>query len=370
MAKPNITSMQIDDRTPDTREDAEASSGSLAPKNASAAVGRPREREDEFLVELGQRVRRMRALRGMSRKVLSRASGVSERYIAQLESGLGNPSITLLRRVAAATGNPLEDLIAEASPRLREWALIRELVRRATPEAIGQAKAVLAGNRLRGDPASGAALAPTNRVALIGLRGAGKSTLGRLAAERLGWPFLELNREIEGETGLSIAEVFSLYGQEGYRRLELAALEQVLARKGAMILATAGGIVAEPITFELLMSSCFTVWVKAKPAEHMSRVREQGDLRPMANDKAAMAELVTILSSREPLYARADAVVDTSDRDVEASLAELLRVIGGTTPNSLGSREAAYSMTPQNGSIFRIKLSLKNKEIESVNDSI
>jgi XRE family aerobic/anaerobic benzoate catabolism transcriptional regulator len=177
---------------------------------------------------------------------------------------------------------------------------------------------------------------PVERVALIGLRGAGKSTLGRLAGERLGWPFLELNKEIEAQTGLSIAEVFSLYGQEGYRRLELAALEQVLARKGAMMLATAGGIVAEPITFELLMSSFFTVWVKAKPAEHMSRVREQGDLRPMADDKTAMAELMTILSSREPLYARADAVVDTSDRDVEASLNELLRVIGSATPNSLG----------------------------------
>jgi XRE family aerobic/anaerobic benzoate catabolism transcriptional regulator len=289
--------------------------------------GRPPERDDAFLAELGQKVRRMRALRGMSRKTLSRASGVSERYIAQLESGLGNPSIALLRRIATATGKPLEDLIGEPSSQAQEWSLMRELMRRASPEAMRAAKALLTDHRLKREPFAGEPCAPIERVALIGLRGAGKSTLGRLAAERLGWNFIELNKEIEGETGLSIAEVFSLYGQDGYRRLELAALEQVLARKGPMMLATAGGIVAEPVAFELLRSSCFTVWVKAKPTEHMSRVREQGDLRPMADDKAAMAELTTILSSREPLYARADAVVDTSGHDVEASLTRLLEAI-------------------------------------------
>ncbi|MBV9569413.1 MAG: helix-turn-helix transcriptional regulator [Hyphomicrobiales bacterium] len=293
-----------------------------------------RGRDDAFLVELGQRVRRMRALRGMSRKTLSRVSGVSERYIAQLESGLGNPSITLLRRVAAATGKPLEDLIGEPSSQVREWALMRELIRRASPEAIRAAKALLTGDRMKSPNLSGETAGSIARVALIGLRGAGKSTLGRLAAEKLDWSFVELNKEIEAETGLSIAEVFSLYGQEGYRRLELAALEQVLARKGSTILATAGGIVAEPVTFELLRSSCFTIWVKAKPAEHMSRVREQGDLRPMADDKAAMAELMTILSSREPLYARADAVVDTSDRRVETSLGDVIAAITGASRNS------------------------------------
>ncbi|MBV9519189.1 MAG: helix-turn-helix transcriptional regulator [Hyphomicrobiales bacterium] len=312
------------------------------PRRGAAAnesgTSRQRSRDDAFLAELGQRVRRMRALRGMSRKTLSRVSGVSERYIAQLESGLGNPSITLLRRVAAATGKPLEDLIGEPSSQVQEWALIRELLRRASPEAIRAAKALLAGERMKmpnppGEPSDSIA-----RVALIGLRGAGKSTLGRLAAERLGRNFIELNKEIESETGLSIAEVFSLYGQEGYRRLELAALEQVLERKGSLILATAGGIVAEPVTFELLRSSCFTVWIKAKPVEHMSRVREQGDLRPMADDKAAMAELMTILSSREPLYARADAVVDTSESDVERSVEKLIEAI--TQPGETSGRMA------------------------------
>ncbi|MBV8765686.1 MAG: helix-turn-helix transcriptional regulator [Hyphomicrobiales bacterium] len=295
------------------------------------ALSRSRAPDGVFLVELGQRVRRMRALRGMSRKMLSRVSGVSERYIAELESGRGNPSITLLRRVAAATGGALEDLVGEPSSQAQEWVLMRELMRRASPEAMRAAKAVLSVARPKPEPDRGECGALVARVALIGLRGAGKSTLGRLGAERLGWKFIELNKEIERETGLSIAEVFSLYGQEGYRRLELAALEQVLARTGPMILATAGGIVAEPVTFELLRSSCFTVWVKAKPAEHMSRVREQGDLRPMADGKAAMAELMTILSSREPLYARADAVVDTSKKDVETSVSELLAIIAMQT---------------------------------------
>ena len=332
-AEPFSTSTRPDALEPEASgEDGAPSAARLEGTGAEGAgLGRSRERDDAFLVELGQKVRRMRGLRGMSRKTLSRASGVSERYIAQLESGLGNPSITLLRRIAGATGRPLEDLISsEPASQAQEWALMRELMRRASPEAMRAAKALLAGDRLKTEQPTGAASAPVERVALIGLRGAGKSTLGRLTAERLGWNFIELNKEIERETGLSIAEVFSLYGQDGYRRLELAALEQVLARKGAMMLATAGGIVAEPVTFELLRSSCFTVWVKAKPAEHMSRVREQGDLRPMADDKAAMAELMTILSSREPLYARADAVVDTSSKDVETSVSELLGVTMGT----------------------------------------
>ena len=181
-------------------------------------------------------------------------------------------------------------------------------LRAASPQAIERAKAVLRGE----DTVSLYRRPPVDRVALIGLRGAGKSTLGRLAAKRLRWKFIELNREVEHESGFSMAEIFRLYGQEGYRRLELDALRKISARREPMILATGGGIVSEPATFELLVSSFFTIWLRASPEEHMARVRQQGDLRPMANERAAMDDLRTILSTREPFYARADAVVDTS----------------------------------------------------------
>lgn len=281
---------------------------------------------DAYLVELGQRVRRMRAVRGMSRKVLAEVSGVSERYIAQMESGLGNVSIMLLRRVAEATGAPIEDLVADPARQPKEWPLIRDLLRQATPEMLAQVRAVLSGERADSLRLTQSPIA-VDRIALIGLRGAGKSTLGKMAAEQLGWPFVELNKEIEREAGFSVPEIFALYGQDGYRRFELACLKNLIARPGPMVLATGGGIVAEPMTFELLLSSFFTVWLKASPAEHMSRVRSQGDLRPMANDKAAMAELITILSSREPLYARARATIDTAGARLEDSAKTLVQLV-------------------------------------------
>ncbi len=275
--------------------------------------------EGSFLAELGQRVRTMRAVRGMSRKVLSKVSGISERYIAQLESGQGNVSIILLRRVSNAMGARLEDLIPtmEGTP---DWPIIRDLLRGASPEQIAQAKEILSGG-------AAPTAAPAQRVALIGLRGAGKSTLGRIAAERLGWTFVELNREIERENGLSVAEIFALYGQEGYRRLEQTTLRRLIAQPGSMVLATGGGIVAEPLTFDLVLQSFFTIWLKAKPEEHMRRVRDQGDLRPMGDDRSAMQELRAILVSREPLYARARAVVDTAGQSVEGSAERLVGAI-------------------------------------------
>ncbi len=276
---------------------------------------------DAYLVQLGQRVRSMRAVRGMSRKVLAQESGVSERYIAQLESGLGNVSIMLLRRVADATGAPLEDLVADPARMPPDWTLIRELLRKASPEIIADVKAVLAGQPV--ERAQHPARVEVDRVALIGLRGAGKSTLGRMAAEKLGWRFVELNKEIEREAGFSITEIFSIYGQDGYRRYEQAALERIIAEPGAMVVATGGGIVSDPVTF----ASFFTVWIKASPGEHMSRVRKQGDLRPMGADKAAMSELITILQSREPLYSRARVSIDTSGATIDTSLMALLRTI-------------------------------------------
>ena len=164
-------------------------------------------------------------------------------------------------------------------------------------------------------------------IALIGLRGAGKSTLGKMLAKKIGWSFVELNKEIEAQNGLSVAEIIALYGQEGFRRMEQVALGQLLARKELMVLATGGGIVSEPLTFDLILSSFYTIWLKAKPEEHMARVRRQGDLRPMADDRSAMAELRTILLSREPLYARASAVVDTAGVSIDTAASRLIDAV-------------------------------------------
>jgi XRE family transcriptional regulator, aerobic/anaerobic benzoate catabolism transcriptional regulator len=294
--------------------------------------------EAGFLEQLGQRVRTMRALRGMSRKVLAKVSGISERYIAQLEGGKGNVSIVLLRRVSNAMGAHLEDLIPSADP-APDWQVIRDLLRKASPSQIAQAKDILAGGG-----------ASTHRrtsfagIALIGLRGAGKSTLGKILAKKIGWNFVELNKEIERQNGLSVAEIIALYGQEGFRRMEQTALTQLLARKEPMVLATGGGIVSEPLTFDLILSSFYTIWLKAEPEEHMARVRGQGDLRPMADDRSAMAELRNILLSREPLYARASAVVDTAGLSVDAAAVRLIEavtpVLEKETP-SFGVRSAA-----------------------------
>jgi XRE family aerobic/anaerobic benzoate catabolism transcriptional regulator len=294
--------------------------------------------ETGFLEQLGQRVRTMRALRGMSRKVLAKVSGISERYIAQLEAGRGNVSIVLLRRVSDAMGAHLEDLIPSIEPS-PDWAVIRDLLRKASPGQIAQAKDILAGQSAssqRGVAFSG--------IALIGLRGAGKSTLGKLLAKKIGWNFVELNKEIEAQNGLSVAEIIALYGQEGFRRLEQAALTQLLARKELTVLATGGGIVSEPVTFDLILSSFYTIWLKAEPEEHMARVRRQGDLRPMADDRSAMAELRNILTSREPLYARASAVVDTAGLSVDAAAARLIdtvRPVLQSEARSFGLRSVA-----------------------------
>jgi XRE family aerobic/anaerobic benzoate catabolism transcriptional regulator len=316
------------DRSDDMQERAwmRADAGESAASNAGDA-------EAEFLTALGARVRHLRAMRGMSRKVLSAASGVSERYIAQLESGQGNVSIILLRRVAVATGAQLEDLIpgGDGSP---DWPVIRGLMRGATAETIGQVKQLLSGNRAA-NARSG------ERVALIGLRGAGKSTLGRIVAERLDRPFVELNKEIERDNDMSVPEIFAMYGQEGYRRFEQAALRKLIAREGPMLLATGGGIVAEPVTFDLILSSFYTIWLKAEPEEHMRRVREQGDLRPMGGDASAMQELRAILLSREPFYARARATVDTAGLSVDAAAERLHAVIASKLKNDEAVLSAA-----------------------------
>ncbi|GJD62897.1 helix-turn-helix transcriptional regulator [Methylobacterium frigidaeris] len=296
-----------------------------SPNAAEAGGSEAGDAEAEFLTVLGQRVRTMRAVRAMSRKMLSQTSGLSERYIAQLEGGQGNVSIILLRRVALAMGVRLEDLIAavESPP---DWPVMRDLLEKANADQIAKAKRILSGAAAPGD-------APTQRVALIGLRGAGKSTLGRILAERMGWTFVELNREIERENGLSVAEIFAIYGQETYRRLEQGALRRLAERPGPMVLATGGGIVAEPVTFDLLLSSFFTVWLKARPEEHIHRVREQAAKglvqARMPDSDNALREIRAVLLSREPLYARARAVIDTADHTVAETAGELTGLVEG-----------------------------------------
>jgi XRE family aerobic/anaerobic benzoate catabolism transcriptional regulator len=265
-------------------------------------------------------VRAARKARGMSRQDLSYESGVSTRYLAQLETGSGNASIIVLRQVAAAVGVAVEDLAADSEP--DAIGLIAS-VRGATAVERMHLADTLAELRRKsgiGDPRA-------MRVALIGLRGAGKSTLGRAVAERMGVPFVELNHAIEAESGLSIPEVFSLYGDAGYRRLEKSCIERVMAEHEAMILAVGGGIVGEAANYDLLLGGFHTVWLRASPEEHMARVRAQGDERPMAGNPQAMDELRRILEARDRLYARADARLSTSGKTVAESTASLAVVI-------------------------------------------
>jgi XRE family aerobic/anaerobic benzoate catabolism transcriptional regulator len=245
---------------------------------------------EAFLRTLGERVRELRARRGMTRRGLARESGVSERYLAQLEAGQGNPSILVIRHLARAFGILPEALVAESGP---------------APEGAGDRSARV------------------QRVALIGLRGAGKTTLGALLANERGVPFIELDREVERDAGVSLSTMFEFYGQTGYRRHERACLERLLDTEPRFVLATGGSIVSEAPTFERLLAACATVWISASPAEHMSRVLAQGDTRPMAGNREAMTDLERILAARNALYRRADVEVSTAGRSIDASLAVL-----------------------------------------------
>ena len=270
---------------------------------------------------LGDRVREARAKRGHSRKQLATDSGVSERYLAQLESGQGNVSILLLRQIAGALDLALTELLADDSEESAELALTTQFLKRLPRQTLAAVR-----SRLVRDYGN-ARDERMKRIALIGLRGAGKSTLGAKLAKTLGVPFIELDREIEREAGTSLSEIFLLYGQAGYRRYERRCLERILEKNGRVVIATGGSIVSEPGTYELLLSSCFTVWLKASPEEHMARVVAQGDTRPMAGNDQAMEDLRRILEGRAMLYGQADVVVDTAGKPVERSLAELRKSV-------------------------------------------
>jgi XRE family aerobic/anaerobic benzoate catabolism transcriptional regulator len=251
---------------------------------------------------------------------VSEAAEVSERYLAQLEAGEGNASVVLLRRVAASLGAPLADLLGN-----NETPVEQRLIRRFFEQLpANRLEDVIL--RLISDFGQKEA-ARKNRIALVGLRGAGKSTLGAALAKDLGYPFVELDREIEREAALPLSEIFMLYGQAGYRRIERRCLERLLERGDPMVLAAGGGIVSERETYNLLLVSCYTVWIKASPEEHMSRVVLQGDFRPMDGHEAAMEDLRRILAAREPLYGKADAIIDTSGARFDDCLAKLTNTV-------------------------------------------
>ncbi|MBI1905685.1 MAG: helix-turn-helix transcriptional regulator [Rhodocyclales bacterium] len=278
--------------------------------------------ENSYLRMLGERIRELRARRGMTRKILARDSGVSERYLAQLETGHGNISIILLRQISQAMGMPLVELVQEEPEQPVELTLLQQFLTRLSPKKLARARTVLMNEFGSADKSE-----RRHRVALIGLRGAGKTTLGQLLASQLDAPFIELAREIEREAGTVLAEIFSLYGQAAYRRYERRALESVIENHERFVVAPGGGIVSEPATFDLLLTSCYTVWLKASPEEHMGRVVAQGDQRPMLDNQEAMQDLQRILVGRTALYSKADAIVDTSGKTAEQSLSDLLKCI-------------------------------------------
>ena len=269
--------------------------------------------KENLAAPLGARLRTLRAARGMSRRILARDSAVSERYLAELENGRANPSIGVLARIGLAIGVDIAELFTSPS---RDAATA--LLERLGPEDRAAAGALLERH-------FGRAADKAERIALVGLRGAGKTTLGRLLAERLGWPFVELTREIERDYGADVAEILALAGQPGLRRQECRALGRLVEERERAVIAAPGGIVAEAASLDLLLARTHTVWLTAAPEEHMARVAAQGDRRPMADNPEAMADLRAILAARSPDYARADARLDTSGRPLEDCLDDLER---------------------------------------------
>ncbi len=282
--------------------------------------------DPSFLKLLGDRVREARARRGMTRKILARDSGVSERYLAQLETGQGNISILLLRDIARALDVPLEALVYDGPEPPIDLVHTTAFLRSLPPEGLAEARSLLVEHFGGVDLA-----ARRGRIALIGLRGAGKSTLGAMLAERLEVPFLELDRLIEQESGVSLSAIFDLYGQGGFRRFERRCLDDVIERYPRFVLATGGSLVSEPATFERLLTMCFTVWLRATPEDHMQRVITQGDMRPMADNRESMADLERILTVREPLYRKAGLTVDTSSQPPAQATEVIMEAISAST---------------------------------------
>jgi XRE family transcriptional regulator, aerobic/anaerobic benzoate catabolism transcriptional regulator len=298
-----------------SKPEAKASEASIGAQSQSADTA-------SFLAAIGAELRKHRAKRGLTRRQLAQSSATSERYLAQIESGTGNPSVSVLRAIARALELPTAALLPEAGVHTAALGAVIDLIAQVPETDLSslakdiELRLARQSNTDRG-----------RRVALVGLRGAGKSTLGRMLAQHYGWPFIELDRKVEEDYGASIPDLIEMAGMATFRRHERSALERVIAEQSAAVITTAGGIVSNSETYALLLRRTHTIWIKARPDEHMSRVMAQGDFRPMAQNRAAMADLVAILEARRADYARAEAEVDTSAESIEQSFAELLRMV-------------------------------------------
>jgi XRE family transcriptional regulator, aerobic/anaerobic benzoate catabolism transcriptional regulator len=293
-----------------------------APGLVPSATTPDEENKNPFLVALGDRVRALRSRRGMTRKAVAGAAEVSERHLANLEYGIGNASILVLLQVAGALQCSLAELLGDVTTSTPEWLLIRELLERRDEATLRRVRSTI-GEMLGTGGSNGKGTAPSTRVALVGLRGAGKSTLGQMLADDLGYPFVELSREIEKFAGCSVGEIQGLYGQHAYRRYERRALEEAIQIYPEAVIATPGGIVSDAATFNLLLAHCTTVWLQADAEDHMKRVTAQGDLRPMAASREAMADLKGILAGRAAFYAKAELRLNTSAQPLEESFSLL-----------------------------------------------
>jgi XRE family transcriptional regulator, aerobic/anaerobic benzoate catabolism transcriptional regulator len=300
---------------------------SIKPRRPSGHHNKTRRADPQdivYLHTLADKIRDARAQRGMTRNALAADSGVSLRFLAQLEGGQGNPSILVLRRIASAMGFPTDDLLSNDPAPAIDRILLTQMLRRLSDDEIAKARRLL--SRHLGLDAVSEARKPY--ITLVGLRGAGKTTLGRRLAKHRGVPFFELDREVEREYGATIGEILQLHGQPGYRRFERESLQAVLSHQAAAIIETGGGLAADPETLPLLLEHSVAVWVRASPEEHMQRVIDQGDLRPMARSREAMQELKDILKAREPFYRQAHLHLTTSGRTADQSFEDLLDLLG------------------------------------------
>jgi XRE family transcriptional regulator, aerobic/anaerobic benzoate catabolism transcriptional regulator len=293
-----------------------------APLDMKTEAGEPE--RHPYLVALGQRMGALRSRRGMTRKAVALAAGVSERHLANMEYGVGNASLLVLLQVSGALQCAVSELIGDITTSSPEWLMIRELLSGQDDASLQRVRVALGG--MLGNTPTGDGSA-SKRIALIGLRGAGKSTLGAMLAKDLDYPFVELSREIEKLAGGSVAEIQALYGANAYRRYERRALEELVKTHAEVVIATPGGLVSEAATFTQLLSQCTTVWLQARPEDHLKRVAEQGDLRPMAASKEAMQDLKDILSGRAAFYSKAQLRIDTSAHDLTATFATLRQVV-------------------------------------------